>query len=594
MPPDGSIRFEAIPTTQLFGHPQESFFSYLHHSRETNAMGTESARAALAAWRDEFPADAFTSDPQLRALLARVLPPDRLRALEDSASAFAHQITLVIAPMAARYEQRSHLPELARYDPIGRRSESVVFDPSYDTAGAVVWASGLVALSGKSGTAYEQATLLYLLSLEGEAGHACPATCTIGLARALRRAADPSVRDRFLPTLIDPDYTTADRGSQFLTEVQGGSDVGANVCQAVPTGEDGTYRITGEKWFCSVADAGQFFLTARVKGGPEGTPGLGSFVVPRLLDGQPNGFALRRLKDKLGTRGLASGEIDFDDALAWPIGPVEHGFRTAVGIVLNTSRWMTAVGDAGMMRRAYLEASSYALHREAFGRPIGEFPAVRRTLGAMAATSVGALHLVFALTGLEDLIDAEVATEEDVLFHRFLVNLAKYLVSRQATDVVHDAIEVLGGNGAIEDFSVLPRLYRDAIVYESWEGSHNVLVAQILNDLRRLPILDVVAYRLRRCLEGATDHDLVAQVQKGLDEALDTARQCISDATFGMWHFRDLVDRIGVLAEASFLAEAGEDSMAHYLILRHVTDGYRPEGDTNLKARVEAILSSMG
>jgi hypothetical protein len=141
---------------------------------------------------------------------------------------------------------------------------------------------------------------------------------------------------------------------------------------------------------------------------------------------------------------------------------------------------------------------------------------------------------------------------------------------------------------------VLPRLYRDAIVYESWEGSHNVLVAQILNDLRRLPILDVVAYRLRRCLEGATDHDLVAQVQKGLDEALDTARQCISDATFGMWHFRDLVDRIGVLAEASFLAEAGEDSMAHYLILRHVTDGYRPEGDTNLKARVEAILSSMG
>ncbi len=112
---------------------------------------------------------------------------------------------------------------------------------------------------------------------------------------------------------------------------------------------------------------------------------LGSFVVPRELDGAPNGFALRRLKDKLGTRGLASGEIDFDGALAWPVGPVEHGFRTAVGIVLNTSRWMTAVGDAGMMRRAYLEAAAYAVHRQAFGQPIGAFPAVRRTLADMAS-----------------------------------------------------------------------------------------------------------------------------------------------------------------------------------------------------------------
>ena len=97
-------------------------------------------------------------------------------------------------------------------------------------------------------------------------------------------------------------------------------------------------------------------------------------MVPRTVDGAPNGFTLRRLKDKLGTRGLASGEIDFDGALAWPVGPVEHGFRTAVGIVLNTSRWMTAVGDAGMMRRAVLEARSYARHRQAFGRPVGRVP----------------------------------------------------------------------------------------------------------------------------------------------------------------------------------------------------------------------------
>ena len=237
----------------------------------------------------------------------RSLEPDRLAALEIRASAFARQVTSVVGPAAARYEHRLHLPELARYDAIGTRTESVVFDPAYDEAAAAVWASGLVALSGSPGSAYEQATLLYLLSLEGEAGQACPATCTIGLARALRRAADPGVRDRFLPALVDPVHATAARGSQFLTEVQGGSDVGANVCRAEPSGDGETFRISGEKWFCSVADADQFFLTARVAGGPDGTRGLGSFVVPRLVDGAPNGFTLRRLKEKLGTRGPGLG-----------------------------------------------------------------------------------------------------------------------------------------------------------------------------------------------------------------------------------------------------------------------------------------------
>ena len=168
---------------------------------------------------------------------------------------------------------------MERYDGIGRRIEAVRFDADYHRAGAAVWNSGLVAESGTPGRAYEQATLLYLLSLEGEAGHACPAVCTIGLARALRRAAAPDIRDRFLPPLLETDYAQAQRGSQFLTEVQGGSDVGANATIARPRA-DGSYSITGEKWFCSVADAQQFLVTARVQDGPSGTRGLGCFVDP--------------------------------------------------------------------------------------------------------------------------------------------------------------------------------------------------------------------------------------------------------------------------------------------------------------------------
>jgi acyl-CoA dehydrogenase len=456
----------------------------------------------------------------------------------------------------------------------------------------VVWRSGLVALSSEPGRAFEQAVLLYLLSLEGEAGHACPATCTIGLARALRRVAHDDVRERFLPALVDPDYDTAARASQFLTEVQGGSDVGANVCEAVPAGDGLTWRVTGEKWFCSVADAGQFFLTARVPGGPAGTRGLGSFVIPRLLSGEPNGFSIRRLKDKLGARGMASAEIDFDGALAWPVGPVADGFKTAVGVVLNTSRWMTALGDAGMMRRAVLEARAYARHREAFGQPIEAFPAVRQRVVDMATSQSAALHLCFEVTRLEDLIDGGAASDIDVVLHRFCVNVGKYLVSLQATDVVHSAIEVLGGNGAIEDFSVLPRLYRDAIVYESWEGAHNVLVAQILNDCRRLPILDVVRDRLDALVSGSGE--LRSEIAGIATRALDDARRAASDLEFGAWHFRGVVDRLGLAYEAALLASYGEHDLATHLVRRNLVPRTTEGIDTTLSGRVDAIWKQLG
>ncbi len=525
----------------------------------------------------------------LRSILSRALEPERMEALDERASTFARDVVSVIAPAAQRYEQRLHLAELNRFDALGQRTESVSFDPAYHEAGRAVWASGAVALSNVPGSAYEQATLLYLLSLEGEAGHACPVTCTIGLARALRRSASSPVRERFLSALVDPNYDVAQRGAQFLTEVQGGSDVGANACVATPD-EGETYLITGEKWFCSVADADQFFVTARVPGDRTGTRGLGSFVVPRVIDGQPNGFTLRRLKDKLGTRGLASGEIDFVAARAWPVGPIEEGFRTAVSVVLNTSRWMTAIGSAGIMRRALIEARSFAHFREAFGVPIEEFPAVRRTLADMSAASAGALHLVFALTELEDRIDADVESDDDLLYHRFLVNAAKYLISRQATSVVRLGIEVLGGNGTIEDFSVLPRLYRDAIVYESWEGTHNVLAAQVLNDLHRLPILTTVATRLNATLDDAPKSEVKASLHRRLDAALENAQRCLDDAAYAAWHFRDVLDHLGVVAEAIYLCEAGEPLAADHLLLSFASPGYDPENDDELADRVNALL----
>ena len=553
----------------------------------------EQARRDLDAWRVSRPADPYRADGELRALNQCYLDGDRLEALHGNASDFGRQVVGVVGPAAMRYEQHAHLPELARYDGVGRRVEEVRFEAAYHRAGAAVWNAGVVAHSGTPGRAFEQATLLYLLSLEGEAGHVCPAACTIGLARALRRRASEAVRSRFLPPLLVTDYGQADRASQFLTEIQGGSDVGANACRATLQ-PDGTYLLSGEKWFCSVADAEQFLVTARPEGAPGGTGGLGCFVVPRQIDGVPNGFSLRRLKDKLGTRGMASGEIDLDGAVAWPIGPVSEGFKTAVGIVLNTSRWVTAVGSTGMMRRAVLEATAYARHRRAFGRPIGDYPLIRETLAEMRMGWLGALRLTWLLTDLEDRIDAETASDTDVLFHRFMVNATKYVTSVRASQIVRQGIEVLGGNGTIEDFSVLPRLYRDAIVYESWEGTHNVLVAQVLTDLRKLPIVDVVRTRMTEMLQPS-DGEAAALATAALGKTLEGVARSVADPEFGATHFRRLLDRLMYVVEVGVLLRDATDQSAaagDLLACSRLDPAYRPDDDPEFRRRIDALIIS--
>jgi alkylation response protein AidB-like acyl-CoA dehydrogenase len=365
----------------------------------------------------------------------------------------------------------------------------ISFDPAYHRAGSAVWASGVAATE----SAWEQAGMLYLLAHAGEGGHSCPVVCTAGLVRVLRREASDELRERFLPPLLETDYALCHRGAQFLTEVQGGSDVGANTTEAVPDGD--AWRLHGEKWFCSVADADQFVVTARPSGAREGTRGIGCFLVPRLVDGEPNGFTIERLKDKVGTRALATGEITFDGALGYPIGALKDGFRIAAGVVLNTSRWLNALGSAGLMRRSYLVAESFSRYREAFGKPIADYPLVQENLAFMKAEAAAALASSLEVTALVDRIDAGAASEDDVAWFRILVNANKMLTSLLATLVCRRGIEALGGNGTIEDFSPMPRLWRDAIVFESWEGTHNVLAAQVIRDIERMDALELVRER---------------------------------------------------------------------------------------------------
>ncbi|HEU0303146.1 MAG TPA: acyl-CoA dehydrogenase family protein [Gaiellaceae bacterium] len=440
----------------------------------------------------------------------------------------------------------------------------VRFPPAYAEAGRAVWASGIVGAEP-----FEQAGLFFLLTHAGEGGHACPVTCTAGLVRALRLHGSEELRERFLPPLLETAYDACERGAQFLTEEHGGSDVGANLTRAVPDGD--AWRLHGEKWFCSVADADQFVVTARPEGAPEGTRGIGCFLVPRLVEGRPNGFTIRKLKDKLGTRALATGEIGFDGALAYPIGAVEEGYRIAIGVVLNTSRWLNAVGSAAVMRRAYVEAAAFARERVAFGRPIVEFPLVQETLAVMRTEAEAALASALEVTRVVGSADPD-----DVAYHRILVNANKFSTSAAATRAVRRGIEVLGGNGTIEDFSVLPRLWRDAIVFESWEGTHNVLCAQVARDLERFGTLELVLDR-----------------SHGADPRVDSALESLQArlAKPDPLHVRRQLDIVVRAVQAAALVRAGA-ATAELHIRRHLVPGYDPERDPGYRDLVRELAGA--
>jgi acyl-CoA dehydrogenase len=462
--------------------------------------------------------------------------------------AFAATVRDVVDPAVTELESRRDLPSTD--------GERVHFAPEYEVAGRAVWASGIVAAPAR-----EQAALLYLLAHAGEGGHACPVVCTAGLVRALRGHASADLRDRFLPPLLERDYARAHRGAQFLTERHGGSDVGANRVEAVPDGD--VWRISGEKWFCSVADADQFVVTARPRGAPDGTRGIGCFLVPR----SGGGFRIRRLKDKLGTRALATGEIEFDGAVAHSLGPIDEAFK-----ILNTSRWLNAAGSTGLMRRAYLEASAFARERKAFGRHIASFPLVRENLAVMKAETLGALASTLEVTDLVARIDDGTASKDDVVWHRILVNANKFSTSLAATGVVRRGIEALGGNGTIEDFSPLPRLYRDAIVFESWEGTHNVLCAQVLRDLERLDAVELATER------SAASRTLASRLRRSVD-----------DAEFGALHGRRQLDELVRSLQVARL-RGSEPQAAELLARRHLTPGWDPEGDGDYAALIDAVL----
>jgi acyl-CoA dehydrogenase len=413
--------------------------------------------------------------------------------------------------------------------------------------------------------------LLTYLFVQAEFSLMCPVSMTDSLTRTLRKFASPDLLARYLPALTETDLDALHQGAMFITEQEAGSDVAAVTVRAEPVA-DGRYALWGEKWFCSNPDADLALVLARPAGAPPGLTGLGLFLLPRLLpEGGRNAYRIVRLKEKLGSRALPTGEIRLEGALAWRIGEVGRGFHQMADMI-NSSRLSNGVRAAGLMRRAMTEALFYASRRQAFGTPIKDLPLMRRTLYKMLVPTEQARSMMFEAALALARADAGEAEAASLL--RILTPLYKFRACRDARRVTGEAMEVRGGLGYIEEWPE-PRLLRDAHLGSIWEGTSNVVALDVIRAGRRQGSFEA----LRRHLEGARGEGLAAlgaapllERVFALAERAGQAPACARQAASALYH---LTTAVAMAWEAVQLADTARLELAR-LVLTHRLEARDP------------------
>jgi len=371
-------------------------------------------------------------------------------------------------------------PVLHTHDRYGHRIDEVEFHPAYHRLMEVAVGAGLAAAPWADvRTGVHVARAAGFMVWSGlEAAHGCPVSMTYSVVPALRN--QPDLAAAYEPLLTSRSYDPVLRApltkpgilaGMGMTEKQGGTDVRANTTRAVPAG-DGTWRLTGHKWFTSAPMNDVFLVLAQAPAG------LSCFLVPRILpDGSRNAFAIQRLKDKLGNRANASSEPEFTDTVGWLVGGAGDGVRTILGMVAAT-RLDCVLGSASGMRAALAQADHHVRHRSVFGALLVDQPLMRNVVADLSLESEAATTLALRLAGAVD------RGERD--FARLAVTVGKYWVCKRQPSFVAEALECLGGNGYVEE-SGMPRLYRDAPLNGIWEGSGNVQALDVLRVLGREP-----------------------------------------------------------------------------------------------------------
>jgi acyl-CoA dehydrogenase len=423
----------------------------------------------------------YRADPALTDLLKLHLPEALFRHIEPYLDRLG-ELAGGHLDECARLADR-HTPVLHQRDKFGRDVQTIEYHPAYrEIEKAAFGEFGIHALSIRKGimgwpdkypvVAKHAFTFLFN---QTEFGMGCPINVTDGCAKLLNNFGSEALKAKYLDGLTQTDMSRLTQGGQFMTEKEGGSDVGTLTTRAVQEGDH--WRLYGEKWFCSNADAKVVMLLARPEGAGPGTKGVGLFLMPRFLDdGSPNHYRIVRLKDKLGTRSMASGEIKFDGAIAYAVGKLDRGFVQMAEMV-NSSRLSNGVKSTALMRRAWHDAITVARGRVVFGQRIIDLPLARRQLMKIMLPTEQALSMSF-LTA--DALDrAEAGSQDAAALLRVLTPTLKFRATRDARKVCGDAMEMRGGIGYIEEF-VTPRLLRDAHLGSIWEGTGNIVAIDAL------------------------------------------------------------------------------------------------------------------
>lgn len=426
-----------------------------------------------------------------------------------------------------------HQPVLHPRDRFGRDEEWIEYHPAYREMERVAFVDlGLHAMSHRAGVLGWAEAMppiakygFQYLFVQGEFGLMCPISLCDTTNYVLRRYGSDELKERLMPRMLSQDPATMWKGSQFITEKAGGSDVGA--LESVARKENGEWRLYGDKWFCSHADADMGLVLARPEGAQGGTRGLGLFAMPRRLDdGSRNAYRIVRLKDKLGTRSMASGEIRLEGAFAWQVGDLRNGLKQMLDQV-NLSRLSHGVRAAAMMRRCLNEALCVARDRVAFGRTIGEMPLMRRQLLKLMVPTEQALSM-YGWTA-DTMGHANRGQEGAAKLLRILTPLYKFRACRDNIAVATGSMEARGGSGYIEDW-VNARLVRDAQVGLLWEGTSNINALDAIGRaVAKLHAHETIGAALRARLDEAAR--LPRQFRERLGQLIDRAVAFASEAS---------------------------------------------------------------
>lgn len=424
-----------------------------------------------------------------------------------------------------------HPPKLHHRDRYGRDEAWIEHHPAYDEMERIALGEfGLHAMSHMPGVLGWPAAVppiakyaFTYLFVQAEFGLMCPISLSdTGLAM-MKRFGDAHIQENYVSRMLTQDLDVLYRAAQFMTEKPAGSDVGRVETVARPCGDH--WELTGDKWFCSNPHADLALLLARPEGATDGTRGLGMFVMPkRLADGTPNNYRIVRLKDKLGTRSMASGEIIMDRAVAYAVGDVKHGLKQMMEQV-NLSRLSHGVRAAAMMRRCLNEALAAAKGRAAFGTTVSAMPLAQRQLMKLMVPTEQALSMYAYVA--EQLGNAQAGDTEAATRLRLVTGLFKFRACRDNPVVATGAMEMRGGNGYIEDF-IGPRLIRDAQIGLLWEGTSNINGLDVLNRaVGKTGAHTAVAAELGQRLAGsnAVPPTLREQAGGALDRAVSLATE---------------------------------------------------------------------